>query len=153
TVTDYKATVHGDTATVYYAEDEKENFHGQQLHARYLVTEAWQKNSGEWKLLLEHVYAVLNEPPTLTLSAHELDAYVGRYLAGDLPYVIKRDGDHLVGGREGKPPAAIAVELHDVLFIPGQLRTRKIFQRNSDGKVVGFLDRREGVDIVWKKVE
>src|SRR5437870_5642713 len=38
-VNDYKLTLHGDTATAFFADDEKENFHGQQLHARYLTTE------------------------------------------------------------------------------------------------------------------
>ncbi len=151
TVGDYKVTLHGDTATTFHADNEEETFHGQQLHARYLTTETWQKTGGEWKLLLVHVYAVLHEPPTIKLSPEELDAYVGRYAAGDLTYVISRDGDHLVGGREGKPASALNVELHDVMFIPGQLRTRKIFQRDAAGKITGFVDRREGVDLVWKK--
>jgi ketosteroid isomerase-like protein len=152
-VSDYKVTLHGDTATVFHADNEEENYHGQQLHARYLTTETWQKTNGEWKLLMAHVYAVLNEPPILKLNPEELDAYVGRYTAGDLVYIVTRDGDHLLGGREGKPASALNVELHDVLFAPSQLRIRKIFQRDSQGKVTGFVDRREGVDVVWKKVK
>ena len=152
TVNDYKLTLHGDTATAFFADDEEENFHGQQLHARYLTTETWQKMAGEWKLLLVHVYAVLFDPPSINVGAQELDAYVGHYAAGDLVYVVARDGDHMTGGREGKPPSAMKAELKDVFFIPGQLRTRKIFQRDSAGKVTGFLDRREGEDVVWKRI-
>jgi ketosteroid isomerase-like protein len=151
TVSDYKVTVHGDTATAFHVDNEEENFHGQQLHARYLTTATWQKTNGDWKLLLVHVYAVLHEPPAQKLSQQELDAYVGRYAADDLVYIISRNGDQLVGGREGKPPLKLNVELRDVLFTPGQLRTRKIFQRDNDGKVIGFVDRREGIDVVWKK--
>jgi Uncharacterized protein conserved in bacteria with a cystatin-like fold len=152
-VSDYKVTLHGDTATVFHADNEEENYHGQQLHARYLTTETWQKTNGEWKLLMAHVYAVPTEPPTLKLNSQELDAYVGRYTAGDLVYIITRDGDHLFGGREGKAASALHVELHDVLFASSQLRIRKIFQRDSEGMVTGFVDRREGVDVVWKKVK
>ena len=152
-VSDFKVTLHGDTATVFHADNEEENYHGQQLHARYLTTETWQKTNGEWKLLMAHVYAVLNEPPTLKLNSQELDAYVGRYTAGDLVYIITRDGDHLFGGREGKAASALHVELHDVLFASSQLRIRKIFQRDSEGMVTGFVDRREGVDVVWKKAK
>jgi hypothetical protein len=152
TVNDYKITMHGDTATVFMADDEEENFHGQQLRARYLVTETWQKTGGDWRLLLVHVYATLHEPPVLKLSALDLDAYVGRYAAGDLIYVISRDGDHLVGGREGKPASTLNAELKDVFFIFGQLRTRKMFQRDSGGKVTGFADRREGVDVTWRRI-
>jgi ketosteroid isomerase-like protein len=152
-VSDYKMTLHGDTATVFHADNEEENYHGQQLHARYLTTETWQKTNGDWKLLMAHVYAVLHEPPARKLSPQELDSYVGRYSAGDLVYVIARDGDHLVGGREGKPTSPLNAELHDVLFVSSQLRIRKIFQRDSDGAIAGFVDRREGVDVVWKKVK
>jgi len=153
TVNDYKVTLHGDTATAFFADDEEENFHGQQLHARYLTTETWQKTDGEWKLLLVHVYAVLHAPPVLKMSPQDLDGYIGRYTAGDLAYIISRDGDHLVGGREGKPASTLNAELHDVFFISGQLRTRKIFQRDDAGKVAGFVDRREGIDVVWRRVQ
>lgn len=151
-VNDYKLSLHGDTTAVFMADDEEENFHGQQLHARYLVTETWQKTGGDWKLLLAHVYATLHEPPVLKLGVQELDAFVGRYAADDLVYVISRDGDHLVGGREGKPASALNAELKDVFFIGGQLRTRKIFQRDGGGKVTGFLDRREGIDVTWRRI-
>jgi len=33
-ISDYKVTLHGDTATVFHADNEEENFHGQNLHAR-----------------------------------------------------------------------------------------------------------------------
>jgi hypothetical protein len=45
----------------------------------------------------------------------------------------------------------LLVEVHDVLFTPGQPRTRKIFQRDANGKVTGFLDRRGGEDVVWRR--
>lgn len=151
-VTDYKLTLHGDTATVFMADEEEENFHGAQLHARYLVTETWQKAGAEWKLLLVHAYATLFEPPVLKVNPQDLDAYVGRYAVSDLIYVVSRDGDHLVGGRGGKPGSVLQGELKDVFFIAGQLRTRKIFQRDANGKVIGFLDRREGVDLPWKRI-
>lgn len=153
TVSSYSATLHGDTATVLHADDEEENYHGQQLKARYLTTATWQKGGGDWKLILVHVYAVLHEPSTQKLSQAELDDYAGRYTAGDLAYNIRRDGDHLVGEREGASPATLNAELRDVFFIAGQLRTRKIFQRNGAGKVVGFADRREGIDVVWTRAQ
>ncbi len=38
-----------------------------------------------------------------------------------------------------------------MLFTPGAPRTRKIFQRDSDGKVTGFLSRREERDVTFKR--
>jgi hypothetical protein len=40
-----------------------------------------------------------------------------------------------------------------VFFVAGQPRTRKIFQRDAAGKITGFVDRREGIDLVWKKTK
>lgn len=152
-ISSFSAEQSGNVVTVVHTDNEKEFFHGQNLTAQYLTTETWQQQDGNWKLLLIHVYSALQEPRTIVLPASELDAYVGRYSAGpDLDYVIRREGDHLVGGREGRPSAPLKAEVRDVFFVSGHLRTRKIFERDSGGKIVGFVDRREGSDLVWKKV-
>ena len=58
----------------------------------------------------------------------------------------------LVSERTGRDAAMYLPETSDVFFAPGQPRTRRIFQRNPTGAIVGFVDRREGHDITWKKV-
>jgi hypothetical protein len=148
----YRVTLNGDVAIVIHTDAEEESYHGQTLHARYLTTETWRRNEGDWKMLCAHTYAVLRDPPAIQLSGEELDGYAGRYTAGDLVYVIKREGDQLMGGREGRPAVELNAEVRDVLFVSGQPRSRKIFQRGVDGQVTGFADRREGVDVVWKRV-
>jgi ketosteroid isomerase-like protein len=153
TISKYSASVSGDVATVVHTDDETEDYHGQHLAAQYLTTETWQLQQGAWKLLQVHAYAVLHEPKPIALPAAELDAYVGRYSAApDLIYTIQREGDHLVGGREGRTPAPLLAEAPEVFFVSGQLRVRKIFQRDERGKVAGFVDRREGEDLVWKRI-
>jgi len=147
----YQAALHGDVATVIHTDDETENYHGQVLKARYLTTETWQKSGDDWKLLLIHTYAMLQDPPAQKLSPKELDDYAGRYTAGDLVYVLHRDGDRLIGQREGGSPVEWNAELRDVFFNAGQPRIRRIFQRDAKGNVIGFVDRRESWDVVWKK--
>jgi ketosteroid isomerase-like protein len=148
----YRLTLDGDIAIVIHTDAEEENYHGQLLNARYLTTETWKQNDGDWKLLCVHAYAVLRDPPEVSLSAGDLDGYAGRYTAGDLVYVIRREDDHLVGGREGKQAVRLSAEVRDVLFVKGQPRSRKVFERGPSGRVIGFRDRREGVDVVWKRV-
>jgi hypothetical protein len=152
-ISQYSAQFSGDVATVVHTDDETESYHGQNLTAQYLMTETWQRQEGVWKLLQVHAVAMLREPKSILLSTEELDAYVGRYSAApDLTYTIRRDGDHLVGQIEGRPPTALLAEVRDVFFVSGRLRTRKIFERDKDGKIVGFVDRREGGDLVWKRI-
>ena len=150
----YSAQQNGDVVTVVHTDNETEIYHGQHLTARYLTTGTWQRQNGTWKLLLVHVYSLLKEPKTVTLSLAELDAYVGRYSAApELRYTIRRDGDHPVGERAGRAATPLKAELHDVFFIRGQLRTRKIFERDDAGRIIGFVDRRDGTDLVWQKVQ
>jgi hypothetical protein len=151
-IVSYRLELHGDVAIVIHTDDEEENYHGQSLTARYLTTETWQKSAADWKLLCAHTYAVLRDPPAIALGPAELDGYTGRYAAGDLIYVIRRDGDHLVGAREERPAAQLNAEVRDVFFIKGQPRNRKMFQRDQHGQVSGFSDRREGVDLAWKRI-
>ena len=153
TISAYSLRQSGDVATVIHTDDEEENYHGQHLTAQYLMSETWQRQNGVWKLLLVHAYSVLKEPKAIVVPTAELDAYVGRYAAApDLVYTIKRDGDHLIGGREGRPIVSLKAEVRDVFFVSGQLRTRKIFERDGAGRVVGFVDRREGSDLIWKRI-
>ena len=42
-VTEFEATVDGDTAVTMYVSDETETFHGVRLHARYRTTDTWVK--------------------------------------------------------------------------------------------------------------
>jgi ketosteroid isomerase-like protein len=148
----YEAHISGDLATVIHTDDEQEMYHGQMLLAQYLTTETWRRDGGEWKLYLVHTYAVLKDPPAVTLPAKDLEQYAGRYSGGpDLVYVIKWDGKQLTGGREGGSPKPLQVEVRDVLFVAGQPRIRKIFQRDASGQIMGFVDRREMWDLVWKK--
>jgi hypothetical protein len=152
-ISKYSAEVSGDVATVVHTDDETEDYHGQHLTAQYLTTETWQRQEGVWKLLQVHAYARLHEPKPITLPSAELDGYVGRYSAApDLIYMVRREGDHLVGGREGRPPAPLLAEARDVFFVSGQLRVRKIFERDDQGKITGFVDRREGEDLLWKRM-
>lgn len=147
----YQLTLYGNIAIVVHTDREEEFYHGQTLHARYLTTETWTKIDKDWKLLLLHAYAILNDPPEISLSSAELDSYAGKYTAGDLVYWIRRDGDHLVGFRDPASPTQLSAEVRDVFFVRGRTRSRKIFQRDSNGQVTGFVDRREGVDLTWKK--
>jgi ketosteroid isomerase-like protein len=150
-IVDYHLHLDGDTALVIHKDDEFEDFHGHTLQAGYLMTETWVRRQGEWKLALVHAYVVAKDPPEITAPASKLDEYAGRYSAApDLTWIIRRDGDHLLGGPDGRTP--LKIESQDVLFVPGQPRERRIFQRTAEGKVSGFIWRREGEEVLWNRL-
>jgi hypothetical protein len=142
----------GDTAVVVHVDEEFENYFGHEIHAQYMNTATWQLGRDGWKLIAQQVYASLLDPPAIALPAAQLDEYVATYQLTDaISYAIRRDGDHLVGERTGRPPQPLRVEARDVLFVPGQPRSRKVFQRDASGRITGFADRREARDVVWTR--
>lgn len=137
-IVDYDVRLDGDTALVIHGDDEREDYHGQALRAAYLMSETWLRRDSGWRLAQVHAYVANKDPPAVGLPASTLDGYVGRYLGGkDLTY-----------GGVSQP---LLAEAADVFFVAGQPRTRKIFRRDAAGKVLGFVDRREGVDVVWTR--
>jgi hypothetical protein len=151
-LTEFQMAIDGDTATVLHKDDERETYHGIALRAHYIMTETWLCRAGQWKLALLHAYVERKDPPAIALSSATLDDYAGRYTAApDLNLTIRREGDHLVSQRDGKPAQTLQAELRDVFFTPGQPRDKNLFQRGANGHVSGFIDRREGEDIVWKR--
>jgi ketosteroid isomerase-like protein len=148
-ITDYEADIDGDTALVRHRDDERELYHGQPLHARYLMTETWLRRAGAWKLAMVHAYVVAVDPPAMILPATALDAFVGDYALSDLTYTVRRQGDHLAGAQSGGAFQPLLAETPDVFFQPGHPRTRMIFQRDAEGAVARLIDRREGEDLVF----
>jgi hypothetical protein len=152
TIVDYRLHRFGDTALVVHWDDEREDYHGVPLHADYLMSETWLRMDNDWRLAMVHAYVVAVDPPSVPLPPGTLESYAGNYKAGeDLTYSIQRQGDHLVAGRTGGAMRPLLAEAPDLLFTPGQPRLKRLFQRDAGGRVVGFIDRREGEDIVWRK--
>jgi hypothetical protein len=103
-------------------------------------------------LLAEQVAAVLKDPPSIKLTQQQLCGYSGTYsLTADIKTRIRCTQDGLAAERSDRPPAQYLAEVPDVFFVAGQPRTRRIFVRDAQGKVVGFVDRREGEDVRWTR--
>lgn len=152
-IADYTLHISGDVATVVHKDDEVELWHGQTLRANYITTETWKRAGGDWKLLLSHVYVVAKSPPAITLPQEKLAEYTGRYQAGPgVVAVVRKDGGHLVFQDRDKPAKPFLVEMPDVLFVPGQPRFKDLFQRDAAGHITGFIQRREGEDVRWKRI-
>jgi hypothetical protein len=151
-VTEWKATIFGDCAVSTEVDDEHENFHGQNIHALYRATATWTKSSGDWKLIAMQTMALRQDPPAVELPGALLDSYIGRYRVGPgYTYTISQSDGRLYGTTNDGRPAELRAEIADVLFTPGQPRTRKIFRRDAAGKVTGFVSRREERDVLFTK--
>lgn len=152
TLTDFKATVHGDVAVTTHVDDEHETFHGHALHCQYRTTDTWIRTTQGWRLIGSQVLALRTDPPAVELTPAQLDEFVGTYaLAPDLHYEIRHRGAVLIGQETGRTPDTLRAETRDVLFVPGRPRYRKVFWRDGEGRAVGFAERREAWDLVWTR--
>lgn len=149
----FQLQVHDDVAVATHEDRETLMYFGQRLDSRFRTTDMWLRTSEGWRLIAAQVLAVASDPPTIRIDTKTLCAYEGMFaLTADITATVAcRDGE-LVAERQGRPAAIYRPETTDVFFSPGQPRTRRIFQRDSLGVVIGFVDRREGHDIVWRKI-
>lgn len=150
---DFAIKVHGNVAVTSFTDESTVQIHDQVQHARFRSIEVWMKKPRGWLMISSQTLAENSDPPAVTLPRKVIDEYVGTYkIADDFVYKIARAGDGLVGSLNGALPSPIKAEVADVLFTPGQPRLRKIIQRDPRGKVTGFVSRREGRDLVFKRV-
>ena len=148
----FRIETHGDFAVLAYETQEHLDYHGQILRSRFRISDTWLKTPQGWQLLAEQVAAVLKDPPSLKLTQQQLCEYNGTYaLTAEITTTISCTQDGLAAQRTGRAPASYLAEVADVFFVAGQPRTRRIFLRDPQGKVVGFADRREGEDVRWKR--
>jgi hypothetical protein len=151
-VQEFRCTDFGRFAVTTYVMDEHETIEGHELHARYRGSDTWRATTGGWRLVAAQVFAIPQDPPR-SEAVSGLADYEGAYSLSEVTrQTIRRDGDHLVADRPGRPPQLLLRESGDVFFTPGHPRTRRIFMRGPDGGVTGFADRREGIDLAWTRI-
>lgn len=151
-VVDYKLQRHGDNAVATYIADESLDYHGQAIKTQFRTTDSWHLAAGKWRMVSSMTLAVLHDPPAIALPAAALGDYAGHYaLTSDIHYTIRVDGSRLLGARDGGKEVELKAEAADLFFVPGAPRSRKVFFRDASGHVIGFADRREGNDILWRR--
>jgi ketosteroid isomerase-like protein len=150
---DFKVEVHDNVAVTSFIDNSTQNVFGQTVHAKYQSTEVWMKESDGWKMISSQTMTVPEDPTTVSLPTKTLDEYVGTYEASPtFKLRIARTGDELTGSLNDGKPFPIKAELRDVLVTPGQPRLRRVIQRDATGKVTGLISRREGHDLLLKRV-
>jgi hypothetical protein len=150
-VEEFGCTDFGSFAVTTYLMDEHETIEGHELHARYRGSDTWRATASGWRLVAAQLYAIPQDPPHGEATSALAD-YAGTYsLSAITRQTIRQDGDHLVAERPGRTPQLLLPESGDVFFTPGHPRTRRIFLRDAGGRIVGFADRREGIDVLWTR--
>lgn len=149
----FRLVLRGPVAVVTHEDREYLDYHGQIIRSRFRFTDTWFKESGGWRQIASQVLAVQKDPPAIRLDQAALCSFAGRYAMTDsIVATMRCAGDSLVMVRAGRPDRTFLPEARDVFFEPGEPRTRRIFLYDAQGRITGFVDRREERDVAWKRV-
>lgn len=152
-----KSRIHGDTAILSYDLNETETIFGQNLSARYHVTDTWLRRNGQWQIIASQAHRYYEDPAIGQADPKKFADYTGTYeLAPGQIRTVLAEGHNLFVERKGKQEQLnkkeqLLPETSELFFRKG-VEGRILFRRNDQGKVDALIDRRNNEDVVWRKV-
>lgn len=146
-----KSRIEGDTAILSYDLNETETIFGQNLSARYHVTDTWLRRNGEWQIIASQAHRYYEDPAIGKVDPKKFADYIGTYkLAPGQTRTVSAEGDNLFVERKGKKERLFP-ETSELFFRKG-VEGRLLFRRDGHGKVDALIDRRNNEDVIWRKV-
>ena len=140
----------GNTAILSYDADETETIFGQNLKARYHVTDTWLQRNDNWQIIASQAHRYYEDPAIGTADPKKFADYIGTYeLATGQTRSVIAEGDKLFIERNGKKEQLLP-ETSDIFFRKG-IEGRILFHYASAGKVDTLIDRRNNEDVIWRK--
>jgi Domain of unknown function (DUF4440) len=147
-----KSLIHVDTAMLSYDVDETETVFGQNLKARYHVTDTWLRRNNVWQIAASQVFRYYEDPAKGKIDISRLRDFVGTYeLAPGQTRTVSIERDHLIVERNGKREALLP-EASEVFFRKG-VEGRILFRADNNRMIDALIDRRNNEDIVWRRVK
>src|SRR5262249_7306245 len=140
----------GNTAVLSYDADETETIFGQNLKARYHVTDTWLQRNGNWQIIASQAHRYYEDPALGAADEKKFPDYVGTYeLAPGNTRAVTVDNGKLFVTRNGKKEELLP-ESSDLFFRKG-VEGRILFRHDANGKIDALIDRRNNEDVMWRK--
>src|SRR5207302_7865118 len=134
--------IHGDTAILSYDLDETETIFGQNLTARYHVTDTWLRRNGVWQIASSQAMRYYEDPAVARIDPKKFADFSGTYelAPGQTRRVFSEEASLYVernGKREQLFPEG------SEFFFRNAVEARILFRYAATGKVEAFIDRRD----------
>ena len=141
----------GSTAILSYDADETETIFGQNLKARYHITDTWLQRNGNWQIIASQAHRYYEDPAVGKADPKKFPDYIGTYeLAPGQTRSVIAEGDRLFVERNGKKEQLFP-ETSEIL--PQRVEGRILFRYAATGKVDALIDRRNNEDVIWRKTK
>src|SRR6266481_6129867 len=142
----------GNTAILSYDADETETIFGQNLKARYHVTDTWLQRNGNWQIIASQAHRYYEDPALGKADPKKFPDYIGTYeLASGQTRSVFSEGDKLFVERKGKKEQLLPETSE--LFFRKDVEGRILFRYSTNGKVDALIDRRNNEDVIWRKMK
>lgn len=142
----------GNTAILSYDANETETIFGQNLKARYHITDTWLQRNGNWQIIASQAHRYYEDPAMGKAAPKKFAACVGTYeLAPGQTRSVIAEGDKLFVERNGKKEQLLP-ETSEIFFRKG-VEGRILFHHADNGKVDALIDRRNNEDVIWQKMK
>jgi uncharacterized protein DUF4440/uncharacterized protein DUF3471 len=149
-VENVQSRIIGNTAILSYDVDETETIFGQNLKARYHVTDTWLQRNGNWQIVASQAHRYYEDPAPGKADPKTFADFIGTYeLAPGQTRSVTAKADKLFIERNSKKEELIA-ETPDLFFRKG-VEGRILFRHAGNGKVDALIDRRNNEDVIWRK--
>src|SRR6266446_1744901 len=146
-----QSRIYDNVAILSYDANETERIFGQNLSARYHVTDTWLRRDGNWQIVASQAHRYYEDPAAGKTDPKKFPDFIGAYeLAPGQTRTIIAEGDNLFVERSGKKDQLFA-EASELFFRKG-IEGRILFRYDKNGKVDALIDRRNNEDVVWRKV-
>ena len=140
----------GNTAVLSYDADETETIFGQNLKARYHITDTWLQRNGHWQIIASQAHRYYEDPAVGKADPKKFADFIGTYeLARGQTRSVTAEGDKLFVEKKGKKEQLLP-ETSELFFRKG-IEGRILFRYAATGKVDALIDRRNDEDVVWRK--
>jgi ketosteroid isomerase-like protein len=151
-MTKVQIRAHGDTVILSYDLDETETIFGQNLIARYHVTDTWMRHNGDWQIVAGQVFRYYEDPAIGKVDPKKLNNFIGNYeLAPGQARTVSAVNNKLFVERNGKRDQLFP-ETSEIFFRKG-VEGRILFRYDDTGKVDALIDRRNNEDVLWGKAK
>ena len=146
-----RSRIHGDTAILSYDLDETETIFGQNLTARYHVTDTWLRRNSVWQIASSQAMRYYEDPAVARIDPKKFADFSGTYelAPGQTRRVFSKD-ESLYVERNGKREQLFP-EGSEIFFRKG-VEGRILFRYADNGKVDALIDRRNNEDVIWRRV-
>ena len=146
-----QSRIYDNVAILSYEANETETIFGQNLRARYHITDTWLRRDGNWQIIASQAHRYYEDPAVGKTDLKKFPDFIGAYeLAPGQTRTIIAEGDSLFVERSGKKDQLFP-EASELFFRKG-IEGRILFRYDKNGKVDALIDRRNNEDVVWRKV-